>query len=252
MALFLDFDGTLVEFAQTPEGVTVPNRLTDILQRLDLHLNGAIALISGRTLKSLANLVDMPLNMAGSHGAEWQHPNGIPYSQSIAHPSFLAIKNQLLNYANCHNLIAEDKGDAIAIHYRQAPAQQQQLDDYIADTLKSEDPKEIRVIRGNCVREIQIAGSDKGVAIARFMSKPPFYGRRAIFIGDDTTDEDGFAWVNDNGGISIKVGDGPSCAQQRLSNTGEVLAFLTMKVAQLEKQEERTDESTQPGTCTHR
>ncbi|HEY7886410.1 MAG TPA: trehalose-phosphatase, partial [Cellvibrionaceae bacterium] len=93
--------------------------------------------------------------------------------------------------------------------------------------------EDIRVIAGNCVREIQPTGVDKGVAIARFMGLAQFAGRQPVYIGDDTTDEDGFAWVNKHDGISIKVGEGDTCAKRRLANTGEVFAFLQEQLNKL-------------------
>ncbi|MCE9679005.1 trehalose-phosphatase [Shewanella sp. AS1] len=252
IALFVDFDGTLVDFADTPEAVIVSNQINLLLESLHLHLNGAFALISGRTLDSLMALVDADINMAGSHGAQWRYRNGARQSVSLPGSEFINIKALLAEYGKAKGLLIEDKGNALALHYRTAPEQQQSLDSFIDNTLKLPQRKDIRIIRGNCVREILLAGTDKGVAIARFMSQPPFYGRKPLFIGDDTTDEDGFAWVNAHKGISIKVGEGVSCAVERFSNTGEVLAFLTMTIKQLENSEERLDDTTQPGTGTHR
>lgn len=68
---------------------------------------------------------------------------------------------------------------------------------------------------------------DKGKAVARFMGQPPFAGRRPIYIGDDTTDEDAFQWVNANQGESFKVGGGVTAAQHRLNNVGDVRQYLT-------------------------
>ncbi|WP_339616381.1 trehalose-phosphatase [uncultured Gilvimarinus sp.] len=240
IALFLDFDGTLVDFADTPEGVIVSPVLRDVLAQLSLQLNGALALVSGRSIQSLNALVGLPLTMAGSHGAEWRYGDGVLQSAALSNPVFAQVRTQLLGFADKHGLIAEDKGHAVALHYRTNPDKQPTLEAYIADELGLDQNQEVRVIRGNCVYEIQPVGVDKGVAIARFMSSDPFTGRQPVYIGDDTTDEDGFAWVNAQGGVSIKVGEGPSCAGVRLSDTGEVLAFLQLQLDKLRQLDDRT------------
>ncbi|WP_339900490.1 trehalose-phosphatase [uncultured Gilvimarinus sp.] len=240
LALFLDFDGTLVDFAATPEGVVVSSELRDVLAQLALRLNGALALVSGRSIESLGGLINLPLSMAGSHGAEWRYGDGPVSNTELGNQSFREIRSLLLSFAEKNHLIAEDKGHAVALHYRKNPAKQPEIEAYIATQLALDDSDQVRVIRGNCVYEIQPVGVDKGVAIARFMSTPPFSGRQPVYIGDDTTDEDGFAWVNAQGGVSIKVGEGPSCANVRLSDTGEVLAFLQLQLDKLRQLDDRT------------
>jgi trehalose 6-phosphate phosphatase len=76
------------------------------------------------------------------------------------------------------------------------------------------------------VLEIRAGGRDKGSAIAEFMAEPPFRGRTAVFIGDDLTDEFGFGVVNELGGISVKVGEGPSRARWRIADAAAVRAWL--------------------------
>ncbi|MDO3388440.1 trehalose-phosphatase [Gilvimarinus sp. SDUM040013] len=239
IGLFLDFDGTLVDFAQTPEGVYVPEELRQVLGALAVQLNGALALVSGRALDSLSGLINLPLTMAGSHGAEWRYGDGPVMHRDLESAEFVKIKAKLLEYAEDRGLIVEDKGHAIALHYRGKEHLREALDSYIDDQLSLGERTDMRVIKGNCVREIQPVGVDKGVAIAHFMSTSPFIGRQPVYIGDDTTDEDGFAWVNQNGGVSIKVGPGESCAGVRLCDTGEVLAFLQLQLKRLEDVNER-------------
>lgn len=239
VALFLDFDGTLVDFAPTPEGVYVSDELRQVLAGLALQLNGALALVSGRGLESLAGLVDLPLTMAGSHGAEWRFGDGPVMQRELESSQFISIRAKLLSFAEEQGLIVEDKGHAAAIHYRGKEHLRDLVDSYIEDELMLAECTDIRVIKGNCVREIQPVGVDKGVAIAHFMSTYPFAGRRPVYIGDDTTDEDGFAWVNQHEGVSIKVGGGDTCAGVRFSDTGEVLAFLHLQLKRLEEMNER-------------
>lgn len=233
-ALFLDFDGTLVGFADTPEAVEVSQELRTLLTAWHSKLNGALALISGRELSSLQRHVDLPLPMAGSHGAEWWYGTGQVQSLSLINDEFRHIKQQLKILAQQENLLLEDKGKALAIHFRQQPEKEQRLDSYLDEILFRFPSAKVRLIKGNCVRELQPLGVDKGVALARFMQTNPFKDRRPVYLGDDTTDEDAFAWVNMNQGLSIKVGEGPSCARARMNNPGEVFAFLKSQLIKLD------------------
>ncbi len=233
-ALFLDFDGTLVDFAPTPESVEVSEDLRRLLMECHQQLQGALALISGRSLASLQELVALPLSMAGSHGAEWWFGEGETQRLSLNNREFLDMKAQLQSFAGAEGLLAEDKGQALAVHFRQQPEKECLVDRYIEALLARLPDARIRIIKGNCVRELQPQGVDKGTALARFMQNSPFKGRRPVYLGDDTTDEDAFAWVNAKGGLSIKVGRGKTCARERLSSTGEVFAFLQSELVRLD------------------
>ena len=79
---------------------------------------------------------------------------------------------------------------------------------------------------GKLVVELKPAGTDKGVAIAEFMSEAPFHGRTPAFVGDDATDEHGFAVVNEMGGHSVKVGDGVTVARWRVPTVRAVERWL--------------------------
>ncbi len=82
------------------------------------------------------------------------------------------------------------------------------------------------VHRGKRVVELAPAGRDKGLAIRAFMREAPFRGKLPVFIGDDVTDEHGFAMVNSLGGDSIKVGPGPTSAGWRFPSVSAVLSWL--------------------------
>lgn len=224
-ALFLDFDGTLVDFAPIPEAVVVSEDLRCVLQDLWLAFDGAVALVSGRSIDSLDQLLRLPqLPVAGGHGAEWRLPGGERNSLDLTNPEFTQAVDLIEAYARDRGLLLENKAHSLALHFRDNPVLQPEIDHFLADHVA--DFTNLRVIYGNCVREVQPVGVDKGLAVARFMQEPPFRGRRPCYIGDDTTDEDAFAWVNEEAGVSIKVGDGASCAAQRLEDTQAVSIFL--------------------------
>jgi trehalose 6-phosphate phosphatase len=122
-------------------------------------------------------------------------------------------------------VVLEDKGIALALHYRLAPEHAAAARVAVARALDALGPL-FEIQQGKMVLEIKPRGADKGRAIEQYMSEPPFLGRVPVFAGDDLTDERGFAVVNAMGGYSVKVGDAPSCAHWRLADVGQVLDWL--------------------------
>jgi trehalose 6-phosphate phosphatase len=122
-------------------------------------------------------------------------------------------------------LLLEDKGLSLALHYRRAS----RLGAYAHQLARSALPDlgtEFRLQRGKYVIELRPGGKDKGVGVLEFMTEEPFRGRTPVFVGDDVTDEYGFATVNTLGGHSVKVGPGRTSARWRLRNVQAVEQWL--------------------------
>jgi len=225
-ALFVDFDGTLVELAPTPTDIRVSEKLPGLLTRLAARLGGAVALVSGRSLADLAPLVapfDGP--MVGQHGNEIRYPDGRLASGS-GDGAIKAARAALASFAEAHHgIMLEDKGGTIALHYRGAPDLAEPSRQAARDAIEAGGGR-LRAIDGNRVIELVPSRVGKGGAIAALAAEPPFAGRVPIFVGDDTTDEDGFAAVDALGGVSVKVGAGPSAAQYRLPDVAAVWAWI--------------------------
>ncbi|MCC5867130.1 MAG: trehalose-phosphatase [Gammaproteobacteria bacterium] len=223
-ALFLDVDGTLLDLADTPDGVVVSEATRGLLRALEARLDGAVALISGRSLDSLDALF-APLRMpaAGVHGLQRRDHNGQRSQRALPQRWHAALAPQLQRYVASHpGLELEDKGHALALHYRRAPDMQASAE-ALADELMTSITEPTRLLRGKKVLEFMPIGSDKGQAIREFMSEAPFQGRLPVFIGDDVTDEAGFLAVNAMQGCSIRVGDGAAtAAQHRLDSVADV------------------------------
>lgn len=227
VALFLDLDGTLIEFAKRPDLVAVPGRLLRALEAVHRALDGALALISGRTVADLDALLE-PLHLpaAGVHGLEFR--NGSGHLHTLAGARIPAwIRERLVSLAgSASGLLLEDKGDSLALHFRQAP----ELEAKVRHEMQNLMPglgADFVLQEGKMVLELRPADATKGSAIKLFMAERPFAGRQPVFIGDDVTDEDGFEVVNSMHGVSVRVGPiDHSAARYALPDVSAVLQWL--------------------------
>ena len=228
IALFLDVDGTLLEIAATPAAVRVPAALRNTLQLAAKREDGALALISGRTIAELDALFAPHRFLgAGMHGVEMRDSKG-EVTHPVIDPRQLDPARDVLEELVTHykGLLLEDKGTALALHFRQAPQHERAVMVVMAEV--ADHLRDKFVLRdGKCVLELTPRGYSKRAAIEAFMREPPFVGRTPVFIGDDVTDEDGFEAVNALGGYSVRVGDmAATAAKFRFSSVSTVIAWL--------------------------
>ncbi|PKO83188.1 MAG: trehalose-phosphatase [Betaproteobacteria bacterium HGW-Betaproteobacteria-11] len=225
-AFFLDVDGTLIEFADSPGAVHVDDALLGLVARLHRTCGGALALISGRCLTDLEQrLGSVRIPLAGQHGLERRDAGGRRHAHATPAAQKRELRQRLDSLVAQHpGLLLEDKGLTLALHYRQAPQLAAWLHRLLGRLI--EQTEGLQLQKGKRVLEIKPAGFDKGSAIAEFMAEAPFHGRIPVFIGDDVTDEDGFARVNLLGGHSIKVGAGMTAARYRLADVPSVRDWL--------------------------
>jgi trehalose 6-phosphate phosphatase len=230
-ALFLDFDGTLVEIAPTPGLVQVPAELPRLLGELADRLGGAVAVVSGRPLDELARMINPFAGpVAGQHGLERRYCDG-SVTRCPASPKLAEARSVLAKFAaRCDGVVLEDKGGSLALHYRQAPTARASCGTLIR-RLALESDGAFEALDGKMVIELRPRSGGKGRAIADFLTDAPFHGRLPVFIGDDTTDEDGFTVVNRLGGVSVHVGGGATIARHNLATVGDVRAWLAQGLA---------------------
>jgi trehalose 6-phosphate phosphatase len=229
-ALFLDIDGTLLDIADTPTAVIVPPGLPALLRSLHGIFSGALALVSGRSLADIDRLFAPPfLPAAGQHGAEIRIADGRPEASVAGDAGLAALLPEIEAFtAERPGLLVEKKGWTIAVHYRAAPHYGSDLAAFL-NGLVMDHADAIETITGHCVFEIKPKAFNKGSAVACFMQAAPFAGRRPVFIGDDRTDEDGFAAVRTLGGHSVRVGlNGNSIADTRIAGPTELRAWLAL------------------------
>ena len=204
-ALFFDVDGTLVDIADRPDGVVVPEGLAAALARLERRLGGAMALITGRSVAVVEGLFPgFPVALAGLHGAEWRQ--GGEVTRPEATPAFVAGRERLRGaLAALPGTIFEDKGVAFAAHYRLAPTQEATVARLMAE-IAAEVGEGWQIQPGKAVIELRPAGRSKGDALAAFMAAAPFAGRRPLAFGDDVTDEAMFRAALAAGGDACLIG----------------------------------------------
>lgn len=226
-AFFLDIDGTLVAIARSPGGVRIDRSLRRVIEALHQSAAGAVALITGRPIADVDRLFPgIRLAAAGQHGIERRTASGRVSLHPFPSRRLDAVRRRLTEAVARHpGLLLEDKGLSLALHYRMAP----RLGGYahrLARAQATRLGKAYCVQSGKRVVEIGPTGKDKGKAIQEFMTERPFRGRTPVFLGDDVTDEYGFVMVNHLGGLSIKVGPGPTAACWRLRDVAAVRAWL--------------------------
>ena len=222
-ALFLDFDGTLAPIQDDPETVALPSGGAALLLTLSNMLDGALVLISGRSIHDLASRTPPELWRAGGHGRDVCAPGQLPAPNS--EKASAEFMNSVYDVTRqFEGVWVEEKGKVLAIHYRQNPS----VGDQLAAQL------ELLVSRiagykfqhGKMVIELKPAGTDKGTALRSLMRQTPFAGRNPVMVGDDTTDEDAMLAAMDLGGFGIKVGEGQTCARYQIPDTVAVWGWL--------------------------
>lgn len=233
-ALFLDFDGTIVAFAQLPDGVVVEETVARLLAGLHTRLGGALAIVTGRTLAQLDAILGPPrYAAAGLHGHEWRlatgrvHQSGKP----VGIGRILAALRE--RFAADPRLLIEDKGAGVALHYRRAPGRAEAC---MAALREVATAPEFEILHGHFVIEARPRGIHKGAALKALIGHPPFAGRKPVFVGDDRTDEDGFRAALVMGGHGVKVGPEPSIARYRLASVEAVHAWLAASLVVLDRE----------------
>lgn len=224
-ALFLDFDGTLIELAETPEAIRISPDLGPLLGRLRVRLNGRVAIVSGRSVEDLERFV--PANdiaFSGSHGLELRLADGSRLPLKVP-PAMAQVRERVHSWAQGHNgLLVEDKPAGVALHYRRAPQEGVRVGDFMERLARE---AELIVQRGSMVVELRPPGANKGDAVRTFLSHSEFAGARPVFIGDDLTDEHAFAACRALGGQGILVGPPrETAAAYRLPDVAAVAAWL--------------------------
>lgn len=232
--LLLDFDGTLIDFAPDPASIEVPPGLVPLLAALSERVDGALAMVTGRTLSDLDHhLSPLQLPAATLHGTLRRDGRGTLLADVAATTTFAdhseRIREQLQRLADSHpGVLLEDKDHALALHFRRADPPWVPDGESVA-ALAALLPAGLEILRGDHVIEVRPGGRDKGTAVEAFLAEPPFAGRVPIYLGDDTADLPAMAAVTRLGGVAIAVGD-RIAAPWRLPNPALARSWLARQL----------------------
>jgi trehalose 6-phosphate phosphatase len=226
LCLFLDIDGTLVEFTNTPSETRADPQIKALIGALAARLRGAVALVSGREIRTIdALFAPLQLPASGLHGGERRDAAGVMHGKKVAGDALLGARAALNQLALAHpGVLIEDKGRNVAVHFRLAPQSEAVVRNAVA-AIAAPLRDRYQLQEGTMMLELKPRGYSKGSAVQAFMRESPFRGRRPVFIGDDLTDMDGFAAVEADGGMSIGVGARVT-AQYSLDNVAAVRGYL--------------------------
>lgn len=223
-AVFLDFDGTLVDIARRPDAVSVPADLPALLARLDEAASGALAVISGRALDTLEGFLHgFSGRLVGSHGVERRGEGAPDLPEGLR-----ALQSDIRRIAARHGLLAEMKPYGGALHFRDAPDRQEaalQAAEALARTYPA-----FAVQPAKMAVELKPKGAAKDAALGWLMGLPEFAGRRPVYAGDDATDEPAMALALSHGGTALKIGPGDTAAPFRLDSPRDLRAHLARLV----------------------
>lgn len=225
-ALFLDFDGSIVDFAPTPDTVMVKPGTIALLEKASRRLGGALAIVTGRHIADVDRyLAPLVLPASGVHGREFR-PRVGDMRDDPPPPDIEHARNRLAAAMKQGDPIdLEDKGSALVLHFRKHPEERARADALSRAAVEGLDS--LHVMAGHAIFEILQRGVTKGRALRRFMRRPPFAGRIPVFVGDDVTDEDGLRAAAAEGGFGVKIGPDETNALYRLPDTEAVHNWLS-------------------------
>jgi len=227
-AVFLDFDGTLVKLRSRPGDVSVPLGVKRVLQRLARNSEVLVAIVSGRRLKNLRELVGVEgVHYFGLHGAE-RDGESASISEESAAALDAAKRAARRELGSLTGIWIEDKGLTFSVHHRDANTVATKAAGAALVELLAPWRNTLHVLNGSRVWEVlprEITG--KYAAVEYVLTSLP-EGTAAVYAGDDGTDEPAFEVLGNQ--ITIRVGctrRTETQARYCLPEPADVLRFLT-------------------------
>ena len=227
ISLFVDLDGTIAPLEAERRMAVGPDReRRRLLERLLARLDGRLAVVSGRGLADLDRVLEGRIPALGAvHGLVRRSAEGRVFEATGRQRMDEAL-SALRAFAQADTaLLVEDKGAAVALHYRRHPEAGLACRDLVT---RLGARLGLEVQQGDMVVEVRERGPDKGAVVAAFMTEAPFAGHTPVFLGDDFTDEDGFRAARDLGGYGVVVGPRrPTLASFALTGVTAARAWLS-------------------------
>lgn len=228
--LLLDYDGTLVPFADEPGGASPDEEILSTLQKLSTEKRNRVVILSGRDRTTLGQwLGHLNVTLVSEHGGWFRRPGArewIPTTTSNLNGWKKDIRPMLeLFVGRVPGSFVEEKDFSLVWHYRKAETDAASAAAReLLDTLSNFSANlHIQVLPGNKTVEVRTMGISKGVFFTQFLAASP--GEFILAMGDDWTDEDLFAVVPSSA-YSIKVAPKVSKARFNLNSVGDARALL--------------------------
>lgn len=222
--LMLDYDGTLAPIRPTPEQAGLPFGTKNVLISLAGNKGFRLAVISGRSLADIKRMVGVRgIIYSGCHGLQIEGP-GIKYTHPEALQAVPLLKDLKRRYAarliSIKGAVVEDKGLALALHYRGVPKNELAVFFSVISDLRKQLPKGLVISEGRKVVELRPGIAwNKGHAVRMLLKKLGPLRPFPIYAGDDLTDEDAFRAIKGIG-LSIFV-----ASSERPANTSAAMTL---------------------------
>ncbi|WP_309896721.1 bifunctional alpha,alpha-trehalose-phosphate synthase (UDP-forming)/trehalose-phosphatase [Archangium sp.] len=235
LLLLLDYDGTLVPFAQRPELAAPDAELLELLRRLTARPGTRVHVVSGRTKETLEEWVGaLPVGLHAEHGLWTRMARGEPWKalEGVSTEWKALVRPVLESFAaRVSGALIEEKSASLAWHYRQVDRvlgarQARELRMHLGEVF-AHGPLE--VLPGDMVVEVRARGVNKGRVVGR-VTEGMAPGTLVVAIGDDRTDEDLFAALPE-GAIAIHAGHKETRAGYRVNSPAEVRQLLSALLA---------------------
>jgi trehalose 6-phosphate phosphatase len=229
----LDFDGTLAPEVDDPEKArALPESRTAVLALLKLP-NTRVALVSGRALRSLEQVSDLPDNtlLVGSHGIEIRLDSpDITLTLDEAELAQKDVLEEVLGEVadSFDQVWLEPKPAGFALHTRLATDHHSRVAHLVATSEATAEIDDLTIRAGKNVLEFSVRSTTKGEAIEHLRKYTK--ADAVFFAGDDVTDEDAFAALAADD-LGLKSGDGETLANYRVSGPTKVAQVLSLLVS---------------------
>lgn len=236
VALFLDYDGTLVSFKDTPTSVVTPANVVTVLNNLIQHPKFMVFIVSGRPLQELKILLPLTgLSFVALHGLQIELSTGNTFNWKSAEntlPLLKKLKKQAVYaFKKDDGVLIEDKKFTVAFHYRLLPSDK--IEEAITRFMKIvkgiDNHHLLDIIHGEKVVEVRPNGWHKGKALEVILRHNHRCNKSVpVYIGDDTTDEDAFRYIGDDGVTIVVLNDASkvTAASYWLQDPADVVRFL--------------------------
>lgn len=236
--LLSDIDGTLSPIRERPEEAEVDPTCRDLLGRLAGRVD-LLGFLSGRPVEVARRMVGLEAVYVGGHGLErWSGEGVEPHPELAAWQGALRRARERLTREIPPGLHLEDKGWALALHYRERPHLGRQARE-LAERLSAQLGLVARTGR-QVVELLPAVQADKGGALGQILARAGL--RAALYLGDDRTDVDAFRVLREWPGVGVAVGvqsaeSPPEVAAlahftvEGVAGVRELLAWLDMRLA---------------------